>query len=135
MKIKLAKEAIEGEVIQELNRVSGEDLKRCYQCGKCSAGCPVSFAMEVPPSQVMRFLQLGMIDEVMRANSMWVCVGCLQCYSRCPQGCSVAAMLEGLRLLTLRKGEDHGRIKDIPAPFMKKAPQQAIVCGFRKFIS
>ncbi len=135
MKIKLAKEDIESARIQLIERVSGEDLKRCYQCGKCSAGCPVSFAMEIPPSQVLRFLQLGRVDEVMKANSMWTCVGCLQCYARCPQGVSAAAVLEALRQIVLRKGEDHDRIKDVPFPFLKNAPQQAIVCGFRKFVS
>lgn len=135
MKIKLTKEDIESSRIQLIERVSGEEMRRCYQCGKCSAGCPVSFAMEIPPSQVMRFLQLGRVDEVMNANSMWTCVGCLQCYARCPQGVSVAAVLEALRQITLRKGTDHEKIKDVPFPFLKNAPQQAIVCGFRKFVS
>lgn len=135
MKIKLSQEGIEGALIHQLERISGEDLKKCYQCGNCSGGCPVSFAMEIAPSKVMRYLQLGMIDEVQKANSMWVCVGCLQCYSRCPKGVSVAAVLEGLRQMTLRKGEDHEQVKEVPVPFMKKAPQQAIVCGFRKFVS
>lgn len=135
MKIKLSQEGIEGALIHQLERISGEDLKKCYQCGNCSGGCPVSFTMEIAPSKVMRYLQLGMIDEVQKANSMWVCVGCLQCYSRCPKGVSVAAVLEGLRQMTLRKGEDHEQVKEVPVPFMKKAPQQAIVCGFRKFVS
>ena len=135
MKIKLGKEDIDSSLIQQIERMSGEKIKRCYQCGNCSGGCPVSYAMEIPPTQVMRYLQLGMIEELMASNSMWVCVGCLQCYSRCPQSVSVANTLEGLRQLVLRKGVDHDRIEDIPLPLLKGAPQQAIVCGFRKFIS
>jgi heterodisulfide reductase subunit C len=135
MKIKLAQSAIEGSEINQLERITGEELKRCYQCGKCSAGCPVSFAMEIPPTQIMRFLQLGLFDDVIKANSMWVCVGCLQCYARCPQSCSVANVLEGLRQMVLRSGEDRYGVKEIPARFLEKAPQQAIVCGFRKFVS
>ncbi|MBI5826655.1 MAG: 4Fe-4S dicluster domain-containing protein [Deltaproteobacteria bacterium] len=135
MKLKLSQADIDGAEVQLIERVSGEEMKRCYQCGNCSGGCPVAYAMEVPPSQIMRFLQLGMVDEVMGANSMWVCVGCLQCSSRCPQGVSVASVLEGLRQITLRKGTDKTRVADIPARFLEKAPQQAIVCGFRKFVS
>ena len=135
MKIKLDKQDLDSALIQQIERVSGENLKRCYQCGNCSGGCPVSFAMEIPPSQIMRFLQLGKVEEVMQANSMWICVGCLQCYSRCPQSVSVANTLEGLRMLVLRKGADHDSIESLPFPFIKKAPQQAIVCGFRKFVS
>lgn len=133
MKIRLSKSEIDGPRIKHIERVTGEDLKMCYQCGKCSAGCPVSYLMEAPPSQVMRLLQLGMVDDVEAANSMWVCVGCVQCYERCPKGCSVAAVLEGMRQIQLRKGANKVEIKEIPIPFLRKAPQQAIVCGFRKF--
>jgi heterodisulfide reductase subunit C len=135
LKIKLSKSDIEGPLVTELASVSGEDFKKCYQCGNCSGGCPVSYAMDIPPSQIIRFLQLGKTDLIMKANSMWVCVGCLQCYSRCPKGVSVANTLEAARQLSLRKGLDHERIEDLPVTFMKKAPQQAIVCGFRKFVS
>lgn len=134
MRIRLSKNDIDSALIRQLERVSGEDFKKCYQCGNCSGGCPVSFAMDVPPSQVIRFLQLGKVEKVAEANSMWVCVGCLQCYSRCPKGVSVANTLEAMRQLFLRKGKDHDKIEELPLPFLKNAPQQAIVCGFRKFV-
>ena len=110
MKIKLSKEDIDSALIRQLERMSGEDFKKCYQCGNCSGGCPVSYAMDVPPSQIIRFLQLGRVDKIAEANSMWVCVGCLQCYSRCPKGVSVANTLEAMRQLSLRKGADHDDI-------------------------
>lgn len=135
MKIKIGKEDIGSSEVRHIERISGEVMMRCYQCGNCSGGCPVSFAMEIPPSQIMRFMQLGKVDEVMKANSMWLCVGCLQCYSRCPQSVSVANVLEATRQLVLRKGTDHDRVEDLPLPLLKKAPQQALVCGFRKFLS
>ena len=135
MKINLDSKDINSSLIKHLERTSGEDLKMCYQCGNCSGGCPVSYEMELAPSQGMRFLQLGMIAEVAAANSMWVCVGGLQCYSRGPKGVSVAAVLEAMRQTALRQGEDHEKIKDVQIPFLKNAPQQAIVCGFRKFVS
>lgn len=135
MKIKLENRDIGSAEVRHLERMSGETMMRCYQCGNCSAGCPVSFAMEIPPTKVMRLLQLGRIDEVKEANSMWMCVGCLQCYSRCPQNVSVASVLEGMRQMTLRKGCDHERVEDLPMPLLKKAPQQALVCGFRKLVS
>lgn len=135
MKIKLANDDVQSASVRRLERISGEDVKMCYQCGNCSAGCPVSYAMELPPTKLMRFLQLGKIEDVQNANSMWLCVGCLQCYSRCPKGVSVAAILEGMRQNNLRKGTDRTEVKEVPFPFLKKAPQQAIVCGFRKFVS
>jgi len=135
MTIKLSNEDIKSPVVERIERISGEDFKKCYQCGNCSGGCPVSYVMDVQPHQVMRMLQLGRVDEVMAANSMWVCVGCLQCYSRCPKGCSVASALEGLRQIHLRRSEDAQKVSEIPVSFLQKAPQQAIVCGFRKLVS
>lgn len=135
MKINLSNQDVQSVSVGKVERLSGEDLKKCYQCGNCSGGCPVSYKMEIPPTRIMRMLQLGRLEEVKTANSMWLCVGCLQCYSRCPKGCSVAAVLEALRQEALRESADRVEVKELPMPLLKKAPQQAIVCGFRKFVS
>lgn len=135
MLIKLGKENLHSEFVRLIERISGEELANCYQCGNCTAGCPISFAMDFGPREIIRLLQLGQEDLVKNANSPWLCAGCLQCYCRCPKGVSAVKILEALRQITLRKGEDHTAIKEIPFPFMKNAPQQAIVCGFRKFVS
>ena len=135
MKIKLFKQEIEGSSIRQIERSSGEVLKNCYQCGNCSGGCPVSYEMDLPPSQAIRFLQLGKVEEVKKANSMWLCVGCQQCFSRCPKSVSAANLFEALRQMSLKQGKDHKEIRDLPVSFLEKAPQQAIVCGFRKLVS
>ena len=135
MLIKLGKENLHSEFVELIERISGEELANCYQCGNCTAGCPVSYAMDFGPREMIRLLQLGQEEQAQKANSQWLCVGCLQCYCRCPKGVSAAKILEALRQITLRKGESHEEIKEIPLPFLKNAPQQAIVCGFRKFVS
>lgn len=135
MLIKIRQEDLHSDFVELVERISGEELANCYQCGNCTAGCPVSFAMDFGPREMIRLLQLGREEIVKRANSPWLCVGCIQCYCRCPKGVSAAKILEALRQITLRKGEDHKAIKEVPFPFMKNAPQQAIVCGFKKFVS
>ncbi len=135
MKFKLKNENIASEFVAHIEKITGENAKRCYQCGNCTGGCPVSFKMDHGPCQIIRLMQMGQDEAVQEANSMWVCVGCMQCYSRCPQGVSAANIFEGLRQVVLRKGEDHQEIEDIPMPLLKGAPQQALVCGFRKFVS
>ena len=135
MLIKLGKENLQSELVKLVERISGEELANCYQCGNCTGGCPVSYAMDFGPREMIRLLQLGQEEQAQKANSQWLCVGCLQCYCRCPKGVSAAKILEALRQVTLRKGEDHEAIKDLSFQFMKNAPQQAIVCGFRKLVS
>jgi heterodisulfide reductase subunit C len=135
MKIKLKNENIGSDFVEHIEKISGERTKRCYQCGNCTGGCPVSFKMDFGPSQIIRLMQIGQDETVKNANSMWLCVSCMQCHSRCPQSVSAASIFEALRLVTLRRGEDHQEVKDLPVSFLKNAPQQAIVSGFRKLVS
>ena len=45
--------------IPKLERLSRTRLAECYQCGKCSAGCPMAGQMDIPPTRLIRLLQLG----------------------------------------------------------------------------
>jgi heterodisulfide reductase subunit C len=135
VKMNINREEINSYAIEQLERISGEAAKNCYQCGNCTGGCPVSYEMEIAPSKIIRMLQIGKIEQVRAANSMWLCVGCLQCHSRCPKSVSVAAVLDALRQATFKSGADHVDVKEIPVSFLKNTPQQALVCGFRKFSS
>ncbi|MEE8575405.1 MAG: 4Fe-4S dicluster domain-containing protein [Thermodesulfobacteriota bacterium] len=135
MKIKLKNKNIGSDFVGHIEKVTGETAMRCYQCGNCTGGCPVSYKMEYGPSQIIRLMQIGQDETIKAANSMWLCVSCMQCFSRCPQGVSAAKIFEGLRQQSLRKGEDHQEIEEIPMPLLKGAPQQALVAGFRKLVS
>lgn len=88
----------------EIERASGVRVDDCYQCGKCTAGCPLSFAMDLGPRQIMRLLQLGLGEEALRAHAPWLCAGCLACAVRCPQGVEVARVMEALRILAKERG-------------------------------
>ena len=135
MKIKIGVQDLKSEFIQHLERITGEDLSMCYQCGNCSGGCPVAFAMDVSPHHIIRLLQLGQEEAVLDANTMWLCVSCLQCYSRCPKFVDLSKILEGLRQMGLRKGLDHVIPKELPVDILERSPQQALVAGFRKLVS
>jgi heterodisulfide reductase subunit C len=135
MKITIGVKNLRSEFVQLLERMSGEDISKCYQCGNCSGGCPVAFAMDVSPHHIIRLLQLGQEDAVLKANTMWLCVSCLQCYSRCPKFVDLSKILEALRQVGLRKGIDHIAVKKLPVDLLAKSPQQTLVAGFRKLVS
>ena len=76
------------------------DVSRCYQCGKCSAGCVQAAEMDIPPSRVMRLLQTGSADDyrsVLSSKAIWLCLNCENCYERCPQSVDIPAVMDFLR--------------------------------------
>jgi heterodisulfide reductase subunit C len=137
MKIEISRQKIHNEFAQKVEEISGQNLFACYQCGNCTAGCPVSFAMDLGPHQVIRFCLLGLEDEVLKSNTFWMCASCLQCTSRCPKGLDIARIMEAIRLVILRKKErlDHLEAVELSDEFLERVPQIALISGFRKFCS
>jgi heterodisulfide reductase subunit C len=87
-----------------LKDASGEDVFRCYQCLKCSTGCPMASAMDILPSQVIRMAQLGRGEELLHSETIWVCVSCYTCSIRCPNDIHIAHVMDSLRALALKQG-------------------------------
>jgi heterodisulfide reductase subunit C len=118
--------------VRELEQATGERLTDCYQCGKCTAGCPAS--MDPPPSLLIRKLQLGLHREVVSYESIWSCMACLTCSERCPKNVSPAAIIEGLKLIHLRNMDPRVSAESLGQEFLAESTQMAVVSGFRKFI-
>ncbi len=87
-----------------VEKQSGQRIFDCYQCGKCSAGCPIDYAMDMGPRQIMRCIQLGLKKEVMQSTTVWLCVSCETCSSRCPAKIDIAKVMESLRILAAAEG-------------------------------
>ncbi len=89
--------------IQEVEEESGQTVSSCYQCGNCTAGCPAAFTYDMQTNQVMRAVQLGLKDQVLRSQSIWMCLSCSTCSLRCPNNIDVAAVMETLRHMARRE--------------------------------
>jgi heterodisulfide reductase subunit C len=93
-------------------------VARCYQCGKCSAGCPLSEEMDYPPSMIMRMLQTGnktLEEKVLRSFSIWVCLTCEMCFARCPMTIDIPKMMDFLREKALIERKANPKAKEIIA--------------------
>jgi len=89
---------------QTIEKLSGEQISTCYQCEKCSNGCPMTFAMDIVPHRVIHSIQLGMIDEVINSDTIWVCSSCETCTTRCPNKIDIAHVMDTLRQLSTQRG-------------------------------
>jgi heterodisulfide reductase subunit C len=87
-----------------VEKLSGVDLSVCFQCKKCSNGCPVAALTRSRPSEIMRQLHLGVGNELLASDLVWMCVSCETCSARCPMGIDVAAVMDALRRLAIERG-------------------------------
>ena len=92
------------ELLSFIQTHTGENISACYQCGKCSAGCPTAYTMDITPRQVMRGIQLGLKDEILDSTAIWLCVSCQTCSLRCPREIDIAKVMEALRLYSQAEG-------------------------------
>jgi len=136
MKSSISYNKVNSEYCKKVAEISGENFFNCYQCGNCSAGCPSVDEMDLLPSQVVRFLQLGFEEEVKECKSMWVCAACTMCHARCPKGVDISKIMEALRVLRLREvgAEPRIDVTDFSEEYLERAPQIAMISGYRKFL-
>jgi heterodisulfide reductase subunit C len=76
---------------------AGIDMKACYQCGRCSAGCPISPFFDLFPMQVVRLAAYGAEQELLSCRTIWLCASCETCTTRCPNGIDIAGLMDVLR--------------------------------------
>jgi len=99
---KLARTIKMGDFDPEFKRVISkvpgiEKIKLCFQCGTCTADCPIARFSEIySPRKIMRMTQLGMKDRL--------CAACFTCVDHCPQGVDIAGVVRTLRNMAVKEG-------------------------------
>jgi len=87
---------IHSDLARRVQAETGQNVFLCYQCVRCTSGCPVAEFLDWQPNQIMRALQLGQDDIALGAQTPWLCAACQTCTTRCPQGLDVAGIMEFL---------------------------------------
>lgn len=130
IRISLSRNDALNAIIKKVEDISGQNVLACYQCGKCSAGCPMVSLMDLLPNQILRLIQLGQFDDVLNSKTIWLCASCFTCTARCPKGVDLAKVMEALRLLLLRKSTNYVEPSEIDID--ENLPQIALISNFRK---
>jgi heterodisulfide reductase subunit C len=135
MRIRVSSGTVHNKWVDKISELSDQNLLSCYQCGKCSAGCPVVGAMDVLPNQVIRLVQLGLEEELVKSKTPWICASCFMCHARCPKGVDIAKVMEAIRQVILRTRVDWVKLEELSQDVISEAPQMGIVAGLRKYTS
>ncbi len=94
----------------------GERLVHCLQCGSCGGSCPSGADMEYTPRGLFAMISAGDREGVLAANTMWVCVSCYFCTTRCPQKIPITDIMYSLKRMSIAER----RYKNTDAPALAK---------------
>ena len=133
MRTEISIKNTKSKFLGKVEELSGESIYACYQCGKCSAGCPSISEMDISPSEIIHLAQLGEEKEVLNSKTIWICASCFTCVTRCPKGVDLAKIMESLRQINLRKNVDYVSPLSIPKEILSQVPQIALISSLRKF--
>jgi heterodisulfide reductase subunit C len=90
--------------IERVSELSEQEVRRCFYCLRCTAGCPAAYAMDYTPAQLLRLVQLGQEESLLRCSAIWLCIGCETCGTRCPNQIHAGAVIDALRQIALAEG-------------------------------
>ncbi len=94
---------LDREFIKEVEQLARTKVNECYQCGKCTAGCPIADEMDIGPAGVMRLVQLGDVENALNNKTIWLCASCITCTTRCPKNIEIADVMDALREIAHRR--------------------------------
>jgi heterodisulfide reductase subunit C len=83
--------------METVEAASGARMALCFQCQKCTAGCPIAATTDIKPHELVRLVQLGERDAVLSSRLIWECTSCQTCWTRCPHAVDLPAMIDALR--------------------------------------
>jgi len=109
----MMKELDSGFKFEVAKEPGGKHIKRCFACGTCTVICPVfSVNDQYNPRKIIRMILLGLRDDVLKSNFIWLCSGCYSCYELCPRDVKITSLMIAVRNIAVRQGY-------IPMPMKK----------------
>lgn len=135
--LRISPARLSSQFVAQVEQISGQKLLACYQCGNCSAGCPMSDHMDMLPNKIIRLAQLGMREQLTTSNAIWTCVSCMTCNTRCPKNIRIAEIIEAVREIVLRTNErqDYLQIDQLTPEVIATLPPIALISSMRKLSS
>lgn len=98
----------------------GERIMMCFQCGTCTADCPIArFSETYRPRQLLRMAQLGLKEKVLSSDQLWLCAACYTCVDHCPQDVEISSVIRALKNIAVREGYMPSAFKELTGAIME----------------
>ncbi len=101
------------DLADTIRKETGENVFLCYQCQKCSAGCPMAEHFDLAPNQLMRAIQLGQREMVLHSKTIWLCAMCETCATRCPHDINITKIMDALKIMAQKEGFE-SKVPSVP---------------------
>jgi len=109
--------------LRVLSKIGEQKPHNCYQCIRCTSGCPSMKMLELKPHEIVALTRAGFIGELINSGIVWTCATCLKCKERCPQAVAPVDLILALRNLAVEK-----EVK-VPESFLQNV-SMILECGF-----
>jgi heterodisulfide reductase subunit C len=91
-----------------LDKVPDANFDLCLTCGTCTGGCPASEQFGMDPRKLIRMLNFGMDEEIMKSDWKWVCSMCGRCQLACPMNINIPKLIYNIRARVAREKRPKG---------------------------
>jgi heterodisulfide reductase subunit C len=103
-KLTRTEEDLRASFLKQLETVpNSEKIKSCIQCGTCTGSCPVSYAMDISPREIIALFRAGDMETLLNSRAIWLCASCYSCQTRCPSLIKVTDIIYALKRLAMEK--------------------------------
>ncbi len=109
----LHEEEFHFDIAEAITEKLDNSLLLCFQCAKCTDGCPLAFAMDIYPHEIIRLLLFGLENEALKSSAIWVCSSCYTCTTRCPNEVDVAGIMDYLKQKAISTGVADSATRDV----------------------
>ncbi|MFW9918331.1 MAG: 4Fe-4S dicluster domain-containing protein [Candidatus Thorarchaeota archaeon] len=110
----------------------GGELNACFACSTCTAACPIANIWKYKPHQLIRMIILGMREEVLSSEEIWLCLTCFQCQERCPQKVRVTDIFFDCKNLAAEEGKIPDNIVNLAKELMDKGQLYEVTADWER---
>ncbi len=111
---------------------NGDELNACFACSTCTAACPIANTWKYKPHQLIRMILLGMREEVLSSEEIWLCLTCFQCQERCPQKVRVTDIFFDCKNLAAEKGKIPENIVGLAKSLIEKGQLYEVTADWER---